>query len=55
MRSLEDSPFLGSVTLNGSEIAVENGKELTQFTLEVLFTRPDTTFLRRSPLTLSQR
>jgi Tfp pilus assembly protein PilN len=55
MRSLEDSPFLGSVTLNGSEIAVENGKEVTQFTLEVTFTRPDTTFLRRSPLTASQR
>ena len=55
MRSLEDSPFLGSVTLNGSEIALENGKELTQFTLEVMFTRPDTTFLRRTPLTLSQR
>lgn len=55
MRSLEDSPFLGSVTLQGSEIAVENGKELTQFTLEVLFTRPDTTFLRRAPLTVSQR
>ena len=55
MRSLEDSPFLGAVTLNGSEIAIENGKEVTQFTLEVAFTRPDTTFLRRSPLTLSQR
>jgi Tfp pilus assembly protein PilN len=55
MRSLEDSPFLVSVTLNGSEIAVESGKEVTQFTLEVMFTRPDTTFLRRSPLTLSQR
>lgn len=55
MRSLEDSPFLGSVQLQGSEIAVENGKEVTQFTLVVTFTRPDTTFLRRAPLTLSQR
>jgi Tfp pilus assembly protein PilN len=55
MRSLEDSPFLGSVQLQGSEIAIENGKEVTQFTLEVLFTRPDTTFLRRAPLTVTQR
>lgn len=55
MRSLEDSPFLGSVQLQRSEIAVEGGKDITQFTLEMLYTRPDTTFLRREPLTLTQR
>lgn len=55
MRSLEDSPFLGGVQLQKSEIQLENGKEITQFTLDVTFTRPDTTFLRRAPLTLTQR
>jgi Tfp pilus assembly protein PilN len=55
MRTLEDSPFLGSVQLQRSEIAIEGGKEVTQFTLDVMFTRPDTTFLRREPLTLTQR
>lgn len=55
MRSLEDSPFLGGVQLQKSEIQLEGGKEITQFTLDVTFTRPDTTFLRRAPLTLTQR
>lgn len=55
MRSLEDSPFLGSVQLQRSEIAVEGGKDVNQFTLELMFTRPDTSFLRREPLTVTQR
>lgn len=55
MRSLEDSPFLGFVSLTRSAIQIENGKEVTQFELEAMFTRPDTTLLRRVPLTLTQR
>jgi Tfp pilus assembly protein PilN len=55
MRSLEDSPFFGGVQLQKSEIQLESGKEITQFTLDVTFTRPDTTFLRRAPLTLTAR
>ena len=30
---------------------VEEGKEVTQFTLDVLYTRPDSTLLKRVPLT----
>jgi Tfp pilus assembly protein PilN len=55
MRSLEESPFLGLVQLQKSELSVEGGKEVTQFTLDVMYTRPDTTLLRRAPLTLTQR
>jgi len=55
MRSLEDSPFLGLVQLQRSELSVEGGKEVTQFTLDVMYTRPDSTLLKRVPLTLSQR
>jgi Tfp pilus assembly protein PilN len=55
MRSLEDSPFLGRVSLQKSEIAIEGGKEVTQFTLDFVFTRPDSTLLRRAPITLTQR
>jgi Tfp pilus assembly protein PilN len=55
MRSLEESPFLGLVQLQKSELSVESGKEVTQFTLDVMYTRPDSTLLRRVPLTLTQR
>lgn len=55
MRSLEDSPFLGLVQLQKSELSVEGGKEVTQFTLDVMYTRPDSTLLKRVPLTLTQR
>lgn len=55
MRSLEDSPFFGGVQLQKSEIQLEGGKEITQFTLDVTYTRPDTTFLRRAPLTLTRQ
>lgn len=55
MRNLEDSPFLGGVTLQKSELLLESGKEVTQFTLEATYTRPDSTLLRREPLTLTQR
>jgi len=54
-RALEDSPFLGAVQLERSEIALEGGREVTQFTLTVTYTPPDSTFLRRTPLTVTQR
>jgi len=55
MRSLEDSPFIGGVTIQKSEIQLESGKEVTQFTLDATYTRPDTALLRRAPLQLTQR
>ena len=54
-RNLEDSPFLGAVQLVKSEVGLEGGKDVTQFTLDFMFTRPDSTLLRRSPLTFTQR
>jgi len=51
MRSIEDSPFLEQVKFQRSEPIIENGKELTQFTIEFQFTRPDTLLLRRVPFT----
>ena len=50
-RNLEDSPFLGSVQLVKSEIGPEGTKEVTQFTLDFMYTRPDTMMLRRAPFT----
>lgn len=54
MRSLEDSPFIEGVTLRSSEPQVESGKEITQFTLTLMYSRPDTLLLKRVPL-LPQR
>ena len=53
MKDLEASPYLANVQLDHSELAIDQGKEVTQFQLTVDFTRPDTTFIRRVPLTLS--
>ena len=50
-RNLEDSPFLGSVQLVRSEIGPEGGKEVTQFTLDFMYTRPDSLMVRRVPFT----
>jgi Tfp pilus assembly protein PilN len=50
-RNLEDSPFLGSVQLVKSEIGPESGKEVTQFTLDFMYTRPDSMMIRRAPFT----
>jgi Tfp pilus assembly protein PilN len=53
MRSLEDSPFLENVTLRQSIPAILNGKEHYLFTLDLQYTRPDTTLLRREPFTVA--
>jgi Tfp pilus assembly protein PilN len=53
MKDLEASPFLANVQLEHSELALDQGKEVTQFQLTVAYTRPDTTVVRRVPLTLS--
>ena len=54
-RNLEDSPFLGSVQLVKNEIGPEGGKEVHQFTLDFLFTRPDSMLIRRAPFSAVQR
>jgi Tfp pilus assembly protein PilN len=53
MKDLEASPFLTNVQLEHSELALDQGKEVTQFQLTVAYSRPDTTVVRRVPLTLS--
>jgi Tfp pilus assembly protein PilN len=53
MRQLEASPFIAHVTLEKSEMVLEGNKEVTQFTLVAIYTRPDPTTLRRVPLTIT--
>jgi Tfp pilus assembly protein PilN len=55
MKDLEASPFLTNIQIDHSEIAVDQGKEVTQFQLKLAYSRPDTTMLRRLPLSLSVR
>jgi len=55
MKDLEASPFLTNVQLDKSELALEMTKEVTQFQLTIGYNRPDSTAIRRAPLTLSVR
>jgi Tfp pilus assembly protein PilN len=50
MRQLESSPFFADVQLNNSQLASDQGKDVTQFTLDVTYTRPDTSVIHRVPL-----
>ncbi len=53
MRQLEASPYIANVTLEKSEMVLEGNKEVTQFTLIAMYTRPDPATVRRVPLTIS--
>jgi hypothetical protein len=53
MRQLEASPFVANVRLEKSELVLEGSKEVMQFTLMAVYTRPDPVTLRRVPLTMS--
>jgi Tfp pilus assembly protein PilN len=55
MKQLESSPFLEQVQLVKSERANDNGKEVTQFQLDMLYSRPDPALVRRVPLAVSVR
>lgn len=55
MKQLEVSPLLENVTLMSSMRANDNGKEVTQFQLDMLYTRPAATDVRRVPLAVSVR
>jgi Tfp pilus assembly protein PilN len=46
-RLLEESPFLGNVQFSKTDALVVEGKEVTQFTLDVVYTRPDSSLLKR--------
>jgi Tfp pilus assembly protein PilN len=53
MRQLEASPYISNVALEKSEMVLEGNKEVTQFTLIAMYTRPDPATVRRVPLTMS--
>jgi len=55
IRQLEQSAFLEQVQLVKSEHANDNGKDVTQFQLDMLYTRPDPALVRRVPLAVSVR
>jgi Tfp pilus assembly protein PilN len=55
MKQLEVSPMLENVTLMSSARAMDNGKEVTQFQLDMLYARPGVTDVRRVPLAVSVR
>jgi Tfp pilus assembly protein PilN len=55
MKQLEVSPFLEQVQLVRSERATDNGKDVTQFQLDMLYTRPGAGDVRRVPLAVSVR
>jgi Tfp pilus assembly protein PilN len=55
IRQLEASPFLEHIQLNKSERANDNGKEVTQFQLDMLYSRPDPQTVKRVPLAVSVR
>lgn len=54
-KDLEASPFLTNVQLDRSELAMELGKEVTQFQLTLAYNRPDSTVVHRVPLSLMVR
>jgi Tfp pilus assembly protein PilN len=55
MKQLESSPFIENVQLAKSERAQDNGKEITQFQLDMMYSRPDPSLVRRVPLAVSVR
>jgi len=55
MTDLEASPYLSNVQLDKSELAIDQGKEVTQFQLTIGYSRPDTSMIHRVPLSLSER
>jgi Tfp pilus assembly protein PilN len=55
MKQLEASPFLHDVQLQKSELAIDEKKEVTQFTLDVTYSRPDSSAVVRVPLAVSVR
>jgi len=55
MKQLESSTFFENVQLAKSERANDNGKEVTQFQLDMLYSRPGPSDVRRVPLAVSVR
>ena len=55
MRVLESSPFVQNVTINKSNIMLIDAREVTEFTLDVQYQKPDPAAVTTVPITLSVR
>lgn len=55
MKALEASPFLENVTLVKTTVIPVEGKEVTEFQLTGTYQQPDSSLVRRVPVTLSVR
>ncbi|MCU0625020.1 MAG: PilN domain-containing protein [Gemmatimonadaceae bacterium] len=55
MRDLEGSPFVQNVTLNKSAVVVIDNREVTEFTLDAQYQKPDPSAITTAPVTLSVR
>lgn len=55
MKALEASPFLQNVTLVRSDVVLQQGKETTEFRLDMQYEKPDPSVLRTVPFTVSVR
>ena len=57
VRQLEDSPWLENVNLARTEdvLTQPSNKEVKEFTIDMRIHRPDSTFIRRVPLTIGVR
>jgi len=55
MKALEASPFLQNVTLLRSDVVTQQGKETTEFRLDIQYQKPDPSALRTVPFTVSVR
>ncbi len=54
-KALEASPFLQNVTLVRSDVVMQQGKETTEFRLDMQYQKPDASVLRTVPFTVSVR
>jgi Tfp pilus assembly protein PilN len=55
MKLLEASPFIQNVTLSKSQVAMQDGKEVTEFMLEAMYERPDSSMITLAPVSISVR
>lgn len=55
MKQLEASDFLENVTLAVSEVTTVEGKQVTEFTLDLAYAKPPVTSVRTVPLTIAVR
>jgi len=54
-KALEASPWLQNVTLVRSDVVMQQGKEATEFRLDMQYQKPDASVLRTVPFTVSVR